>query len=461
MGTATATSPEDTIAAISTPPGEGGIGIVRISGADSTAIAGRIFVSSTGRDVARERRRVFYGEIRDGATVVDEVLVHVMRAPHSYTCEDVVEINCHGGAGPLNAVLDLVLREGARLAGPGEFTKRAFLNGRIDLVQAEAVIDRIRAQTRASLQAASAAASGALSKALGELSETLREVKAYIEAAVDFPDQDVPELITPELRGKVEGAADRMRALLATADAGRLFREGASVAIVGRPNVGKSSLFNALLRDARAIVTRQPGTTRDLIEEVITIEGIPVRLSDMAGLRDTEDEVEKIGVEVARQALSQAAVVLFVLDAVEGITPDDRALADEVDAFDAPVLPVLNKTDIAEQDLPATAERFSDAVPVSALTGAGLEELEARLAALLKGDARVAPDQGMVTRLHQKDSLRRALDGLEQLLDHFDASPEFLSMDLDESLRALGEITGETTPDDLLEQIFSSFCIGK
>ena len=315
--------------------------------------------------------------------------------------------------------------------------------------------------TRAGPTISCAAASGALSKALGELSETLREVKAYIEAAIDFPDQDVPELITPELRSKVENAADRMRALLDTADAGRLFREGASVAIVGRPNVGKSSLFNALLRDARAIVTQQPGTTRDLLEEVITIEGIPVRLSDMAGLRETEDEVEKIGVEVARQALSQAAVVLFVLDAVDGVTPDDAALIDEVEAFDVPVLPVLNKTDIANGDEAGIADRFSDAVPISALTGAGLDDLETRLAALLKGDARIAPDQGMVTRLHQKDSLRRALGGLEQLLDHFDASPEFLSLDLDESLRALGEITGETTPDDLLEQIFSSFCIGK
>ena len=461
METAIAKSPEDTIAAISTPTGVGGIGIVRISGPEAVPIASRIFVSSTGRDVAREQRRVFYGEIRDGSVVVDEVLLHVMHAPHSYTCEDVVEINGHGGAGPLNAILDLVLREGARLAGPGEFTKRAFLNGRIDLVQAEAVIDRIRAQTRAGLQAASAAASGALSKSLGELSETLREVKAYIEAAIDFPDQDVPELITPELRAKVEGAANRMRELIDTADAGRLFREGASVAIVGRPNVGKSSLFNALLRDARAIVTQQPGTTRDLLEEVITIDGIPVRLSDTAGLRDTEDEVEKIGVEVARQALSQAAVVLFVLDAVEGVTPDDTALADEVDTFDVPLLPVLNKTDIAKGDQANLANHFSGAVPVSALTGIGLNDLESRLATLLKGDARVAPDQGMVTRLHQKDSLRRALDGLEQLLNHFDASPEFLSLDLDESLRALGEITGETTPDDLLEQIFSSFCIGK
>lgn len=456
------TNLDDTIAAISTPPGEGGIGIVRLSGDSAIAIASGIFVSARGRDLRSDSNRVFYGEIHDGSAPVDEVLVHVMRAPRSYTREDVVEINCHGGAGPLGAVLELVLRCGARLAGPGEFTERAFLNGRIDLVQAEAVIDRIRAQTRSGLRAAAAAAGGALSKAIHHICDALVNAKSHVEAAVDFPEQDMPEVITPELRSMIQDARDRMARLLDTAEAGRLYREGASVAIAGRTNVGKSSLFNALLRESRAIVTAHPGTTRDLLEEVVTIDGIPVRLTDMAGLSETEDEVEKIGVEVARNALRQAAAILFVTDASAKPSPEDEALARELEALDVPLLLVLNKIDIAQSvETPPWDIAFAGRASTSAKTGAGLDELEAELAKLLLGGATVAPDQGMITRLHQKDSLRRAFVAVERLLENFEASPEFLSIDLDEALKALGEITGETTPDDVLERIFSTFCIGK
>ena len=455
-------TPEDTIAAIATPPGEGGIGIVRLSGSASILIVHSIFASSRGSDIRAARGRVFHGTIRDARGAIDEVLVHVMRGPHSYTTEDVVEINCHGGAAPLRSVLELALKQGARLAESGEFTKRAFLNGRIDLVQAEAVIDRIQARTDAALRAASAAADGVLSKTIHELNEVLVEALARVESAIDFPDDDLPELVDAALRSRLEAALERMRELLSTAEAGRLYREGASVAIVGRPNVGKSSLFNALLRDARAIVTAVPGTTRDLLEEVITISGVPVRLSDTAGLHATDDEVERIGIGRARAALANADAILLVVDATQPAGDEDRALAQEVFALARPLIIVLNKIDLVTAVAAAThVDGARPACKVSAKTGDGLKELEAEMGALLLGGGRVSPDQGLITRVHQRDSLRRAADALERLLQNYGASPEFLSIDLRDALDALGEITGETTPEDILARIFSSFCIGK
>lgn len=454
--------PEDTIAAISTPPGEGAIGIVRLSGNRAVDIVADLFVSPRGHDIRTARRRVYYGEIRVNGQALDEVLVHVMRAPHSYTREDVVEINGHGGPGPLRAILERVLERGARLAQPGEFTKRAFLNGRIDLVQAEAVMDRIQAQTQAGLRAAAAAASGALSRALHEMRDTLQVAQSRIEADLDFPEDDLPETINEPLRRDLLAVRERMGRLLDTAEAGRLYREGARVAIAGRPNVGKSSLFNALLRDARAIVTEIPGTTRDLIEETINIAGVPVRLTDTAGLRTSDDVVERIGIEAARNAVRRAAAVLFVIDASAPDTEEDRSLAAELEGLDVPRVRVLNKIDLAPQaEAPAWDIPFAAECRVSAVTGQGLEQLESALADLLLGDRAVSPDEGLITRVHQQDSLRRAAAALDRLLERFDASPEILSLELRDALRALGEITGETTPDDILEHIFSSFCIGK
>ncbi len=456
------TIPDDTIAAISTPPGESGIGIVRLSGSRSTAIAASVFQSSSGRDVRKGGRQLYHGEICSNGAAVDEVLLVVMRAPHSYTREDVVEINCHGGPGPLNAVLQLVIEHGARLAQAGEFTKRAFLNGRIDLVQAEAVIDRIQAQTRAALQSAAAAANGALSQATHAISKTLVHAKSLVEAEVDFVEQDMPQLVTPELKEQLGEARREIGRLLDTATAGKLYREGATVAIAGRPNVGKSSLFNALLRDARAIVTHHAGTTRDVLQEVINIAGIPVRLTDTAGLRPTDDEIEQLGVEAARNALRQSALILFVVDSSVPLDALDRSLAEELADLHVPMVLVRNKS-----DLPAAAEpaepgvAFAASVRVSSTLGYGLEDLESAVAGLLTGGANVAPSQGLVTRIHQEDSLRHCHQAVTRLLENYDASPEFLALDLDEAIRALGEITGETTPDDILERIFSSFCIGK
>lgn len=460
---------EDTIAAISTPPGEGGVGIVRLSGAEARAIAAAGFRSTTGRDPLTDRRRVFHGHFHDLAGVrLDEVLLHLMRAPHSYTREDVAEINAHGGAAPLNAILEDCLARGARLARPGEFTQRAFLNGRIDLVQAEAVIDTIRARTRAGLQAANAAASGVLSRTIQSLRDDLQHALARVEAAVDFPEEDLGELVDPALIARVAAVHERMQGLLETADAGRILREGAAVAIAGRPNVGKSSLFNALLRDNRAIVTAQAGTTRDRLEEYCSLGGAPVKLVDTAGLRQAEDEVERIGVERARDAIAAAQLAIFVVDAAEPASGEDRALALELADLETPIVLVMNKSDLApDAPLPDLPFAPADQCRVSALTGAGLDALEQSLARLLLQGCQCGADQPMLTRVHQKDSLRRAAGHAERMLAAAgpDAaatmSPEFLALDLREALQALGEITGETTPDDILGHIFDSFCIGK
>lgn len=457
-------STDDTIAAICTPPGEGGVGIVRLSGPKAIPIAEALFRSARGVRLGEGKQRMYYGHLLDteGRTL-DEVLVHCMRAPHSFTRQDVVEINAHGGAAPLNAILDAVLQQGARLAGPGEFTFRAFVNGRIDLVQAEAVIDLIRARTHAGLQAANAAARGVLSTTLMDLSERLRRALAQIEATVDFPEEeDVPQWISPALLADLHAALEEMRALLRTADAGRILREGATIAIAGRPNVGKSSLFNALLRDARAIVSAQAGTTRDRLEDFAAFGGVPVKLVDTAGLRDADDEVEQMGVARAREAVQQANAVLFVLDVTADYTVEDAALAKELAELSVPVIVLWNKLDLAAAPaLPALPFTPAAECALSAMTGDGLTALEAQLESLLLGGLHLAADQAMLNRTHQKESLRRAAGCLARLLDQPGASPEFLALDLQEALDALGEITGETTPDDILGLIFGAFCIGK
>jgi tRNA modification GTPase len=455
---------EDTITAISTPPGEGGVGIVRLSGADAITIAAKMFTSSRGRDIRQGKQRVFHGHVcdRNGQTL-DEVLLHVMRAPHSYTAEDVVEINAHGGMAPLRAILEETLAMGARLAQPGEFTRRAFVNGRLDLSRAEAVIDLVQAQTRAALNAANTVAGGALTRAVNELRDTLADALARIEAAVDFPEEDLPELVDAALLCRLHAAHQQMCDLVKTADTGILYRKGVAIAIVGKPNVGKSSLFNALLRDARAIVSAQPGTTRDRLEETITLEGIPARLIDTAGMRNATDEVEVVGVERARNAAQQAGMILLVVDASAPCTQEDRTLAEELQQMETPVVLVRNKIDLMDGmdtgDL--CAVKWAAMCDVSAKTGTGLCELEHTLATLLLGDASHSADAPMLFRAHQKDSMQRAATFLEHLLRNQTMSPEFLAVDLREALHAMGEITGETTPEDILDRIFASFCIGK
>ena len=457
------TNSGETIVAISTPPGEGGVGIVRLSGPEAIAVASTIFRSSKGRSLDDASRSVFHGHILgSGGAAVDEVLCHVMRAPHTYTCEDVVEINGHGGPAPLNAIMEAALSQGARIARPGEFTLRAFLNGRIDLVQAEAVIDQIQARTRANLQAATAASSGVLSRTLHHMRGVLLELLARVEAVVDFPEDDIPDLIDEALMAQASEAHASMLDLLRKSEAGRVYRDGAILAIAGIPNVGKSSLFNALLRDARAIVSAQAGTTRDRLEEYITLSGVPVKLIDTAGVRQTEDEIEKQGVQIARDVQKSAQVALMVLDGSRASADEDYSLFRELQALEIPVVIALNKCDLVNEALlPEWASEAATWQAVSALTGDGLSALEATLGSILLGGANVAADEALVNRIHQQDSLRRAAECVGRFLDGAGMSPEFLALDLQEALQALGEITGETTPDDVLAAIFGSFCIGK
>jgi len=443
---------QDTIAAISTPLGEGGIGIVRLSGGDAATIAAKVFTRHLSN------RRLVYGHIIDPATneVIDEVLVAYMATPHTYTREDVVEINCHGGPLPLQRILELVLRYGARLANPGEFTLRAFLNGRIDLAQAESVLDIVRAKTAASLRLAVDGLGGRLSQALKEVRSQLMGVLAYLTARIDFPEDEVEE---QEVIPKLENAREQLRELISSAEAGVVYRHGVRTAIVGRTNVGKSSLLNRLLRQSRAIVTDIPGTTRDTLEEVVNIKGVPFVLIDTAGIVQSKDLVESLGIERSRKAIEQADFILFVIDASEPLRNADRDIIHLLSQKE--VLMAANKS-----DLPPKADLDNlpwPKVSISALTGAGLVELEQRMVERVLGGKVFASDALLVSNPRHKSALERAQSHLEQALADIEAQvpDDFVTIDLTAALNALGEITGETVTDELLETIFSNFCIGK
>lgn len=456
----------DTIAAISTPPGEGGIGIVRLSGPEALAIASRIFVPRRPRDLRQSPGfRMYLGMIVDGAggRPVDEVLVSVMRAPRSYTGEDVVEINCHGGMVPVRRTLELVLREGARLAGPGEFTRRAFLHGRIDLAQAEAVLDVIRARTRAGLELAVRQIEGKLSRRIQEAEQELIGIMASLEASIDFPlEVDEPE--GGELLRRLADLRAQLEELIRGSSQGRILREGIKVAIVGRPNVGKSSLLNGLLGEERAIVTEVPGTTRDLISEAANIRGIPVELVDTAGIRETADLVEQLGVERSRQALAQADVVLLVVDGSQGADAADAQLAAAVG--DRPGILVYNKMDLVGGDKPEAGDWLPSGwrqVYTSAKEGWGLEELQAMIAEMVLGGEVSPGTEVLVTRARHQAALEKAVRALEQGEETVQAKLplDLLAVDLRAAREALGEITGSTVDEEVLDRIFQDFCVGK
>jgi len=442
----------DTIAAISTPLGEGGIGIVRLSGAEALSIAKAVFPGKLSD------RRLSYGHIIDPRTGerVDEVLVSCMAAPHTYTREDVVEINCHGGPLPLQRILQLALRHGARLAQPGEFTLRAFLNGRIDLAQAESVLDVIRARTEASLRLALQGLDGRLSSAIRNLRQQLLSMLAYLTARIDFPEDEIP---SQDMAQPLNKALQTLRELIATADAGMVYRFGVKTAIVGRPNVGKSSLLNRLLREDRSIVTPVPGTTRDTIEEVANLGGVPFVLVDTAGIIRSKDLVESLGVERSRRAVEQADLVLVMIDVSQPITDADRYIV-ALTANKA-TLVVANKCDLPQRANPD--ELGPKAVYTSALSGDGLRHLEEQMVELALGGKTVVSDAPMVNNPRHKDALARAAESLDQAARDLDAGvpDDFVTIHLTASLNALGEITGETVQEDLLETIFANFCIGK
>lgn len=457
---------DDTIAAIATPVGEGGIGIVRLSGPDAANILERLFVPASPLPAGRPQpRALHYGHIVDPATgqVVDEVLAAHMPAPATYTRQDVVEIDGHGGIVALRRILGLCLRHGARLAEAGEFTARAFLNGRLDLAQAEAVLDVVRSRTEVSLQAAVGQLAGRLSDQLRPLRARLVDALAYTEATLDFAEDEIPP---QDIGQALEVAAAGLERLLAEAERGIVYRQGVRVAIVGRPNVGKSSLLNRLLRTNRAIVTDIPGTTRDTLEETLNLRGIPVVLVDTAGIQaEPDDPVERLGVERSRAALAQADLALLVVDTSQPLTDADRAIAGLVRGRQAIV--VLNKVDLPAYAGPALAGIGGDAplpaVRISALSGQGLDALEEALVETVLSGGVTASEAPMVTNPRHKEALERALDHVRAAGAAHDRGelPELLAIDLSAAVQALGEITGQAAGEDLIEAIFSNFCVGK
>ncbi len=451
---------QDTICAVSTPPGEGGIGIIRVSGPQAIAVVSAIFKPRNAKRLdAENTHTLHYGHVVNPQTgeTVDEVLVSIMRAPATYTREDVVEINGHGGMAPLWRIMSVLIREGARQAEPGEFTKRAFLNGRIDLVQAEAVMDIIHAKTELSHKAANELLLGGLSSRVATLRDGLVSLIAAVEAGIDFPEDDIEtnRPLTDELERSLEGISD----LLASYAYGRILREGFAAAIVGRPNVGKSSLLNALLRHDRAIVTEIPGTTRDVLEEYLNIAGVPLRILDTAGIRHSHDQVEQEGVRRSLAAIESADIVLVVLDGSRPLTAEDRNVLDHVKGKTAVI--IINKA-----DLPRTLEKIplpEVQITLSCKSGVGLDDLlHAITETIWQGGMALREHPWAVNQRH-KAALEQAKDSLEKALASVQSglSPEFTAMDLRGALDSLGLITGATYTEDILERIFSEFCIGK
>lgn len=470
----------DTIAAIATPPGQGGIGVVRVSGAEAFALVRPLFTATEKSSVLPLSHLLTYGHIIDPATseTIDEVLVAFMRAPHTYTREDVVEIQGHGSPLVLQRILHLLLSKGARLANPGEFTLRAFLNGRLDLAQAEAVMDLISAQTEAGQRLAMYQLEGRVSTQVQRIRSAILNTIARIEASIDFPEDDIPTPQASELRPLIEVAQRNVATLLDGAEQGRLYRQGLRIAIIGRPNVGKSSLLNALLRAERAIVTPIAGTTRDTVEEVMNLRGVPLYLIDTAGITPTENPVEQIGVQRSRAAAEAAEVVLLVCDGSEPLTEQDRQISSELRVMGfgsknfsggeecRELLLVINKVDQPQHlELEQIQQLWPGVTCVftSLLTGTGLSKLEDALADLvLAGRASFGEETLITSARHQAalctsaEHLRASLSTLEQGLPL-----DFVSIDLYAAHKALGEVTGETANVDLLDTIFSKFCIGK
>jgi tRNA modification GTPase len=451
----------DTIAAISTPVGEGGIGIVRISGPASLPIASNIFKAKSNGGL--KSHRFSYGEVVHPASgdIIDEAMTVFMKGPNSYTREDVVEIQCHGGTLVVSRILSLVLSEGARLAEPGEFTKRAFLNGRIDLVQAEAIMDVIASRTDASLTLAQHQREGLLSQRISVVKDGILYALAYVEALIDFPEDDVDVAVETDVLNRVQPALTELDALIEGFDEGRVLRDGVSVVIAGKPNVGKSSLLNTLLKEKRAIVTSVPGTTRDLIEEVVNINGLPVKLLDTAGIRQSEDQVEQEGVRLTLDRIPKADLVLFVVDGSSGFTDEDQAILDAIGSKTC--IAVRNKSDL---EIKATlpGQLAGNVVSISTLTGSGVPELrDAITAAFMHGKAVDSREFVAVSKARHRDALLKAKECLDRFVMNLEAgvNMELLPIDLREALDAVGDVTGETTADDVLDRIFSSFCIGK
>lgn len=455
----------DTIAAISTPLGEGAIAIVRLSGEDAIVIANKVF---DGKDLEQvPSHTIHYGKIINPETkeMMEEVMVTVMHAPKTFTTEDVVEINCHGGLASVNRVLELVLSYGARIAEPGEFTKRAFLNGRIDLSQAEAVMDLIRAKTDKAMNVALKQLDGRLSKLVQKLRQELIETVAHVEVNIDYPEyDDVEEMSHQMLLERTQKVYNEVEKLLETAKQGKILREGIKTAIIGRPNVGKSSLLNAFVQETKAIVTDIPGTTRDIIEEYVNVRGVPLRLIDTAGIRETEDIVERIGVERSRQALQESDLILFVLNYGEELTEEDRKLFEAVEGLEFIV--IVNKTDLPQKinlDEVHQLANGKKVITASMKEDRGMDQLEEAIAqTFFNGDIE-SGDMTYISNVRHIQLLKQTMQALKDAEQAMEAQMpiDLVQMDVTRAWELLGEIIGDTVQESLIDQLFSQFCLGK
>ena len=457
--------PKDTIAAISTALGEGAIGIVRLSGDQAVEIVGRLF---KGKDLSRvDSHTIHYGHIIDqeDGKVIDEVMVSVMRAPKTFTREDVVEINCHGGVIAVQRVLDAALDQGCRLAEAGEFTKRAFLNGRIDLSQAEAIMDLIEAKTNKAMQASVNQLQGSLSMKIRQLRQEMLETLAQVEVTIDYPEyDDVEELSSKELHSTAQSIKNQIQRLLHQAQHGKLFREGINTAIIGRPNVGKSSLLNVLSGYDKAIVTNIAGTTRDIIEEYVNVKGVPLKLIDTAGIRQTDELVEQIGVEKSHQVMKEADLIILILNQAEPLTDTDRALLDMTQ--DSQRIIVLNKQDLEPAlDLSEIElyNAYSDIILMSMLTEKGLDDLEDIIYRKFFSGNMASQDMTYLLNSRHTQLLKQAFNALEEVSQACQAGlpVDLIQIDFTRAWDLLGEIIGESVQDELITKLFSQFCLGK
>ena len=452
----------DTIAAISTPRGEGGIGIVRISGDKSFEILNKIFrKKSPNSDLGFSKFN--YGFIYDGEKIIDEVMVVRLKAPKTYTCEDIVEINCHGGNLITEKVLEIVLRHGARHAEAGEFTKRAFMNGRIDLSQAEAVIDLIHGKTEKSISLSMDQLRGDLKEKIQKFKKALLDVTAHVNVVLDYPEEGIDDPLPENLRINLEKVFEEANILIESYDKGKKIKDGIKTVIVGKPNVGKSTLLNSILKEERAIVTHVAGTTRDIIEEIINIKGIPLVLVDTAGIRETEDIVENIGVEKSKEFIEKADLVLLVLDNSRELEKEDKEVIEKIKENNKKVIVLLNKIDLPKK-LDISEYNFENIVEISAKDNIGIENMEDTIYSfIVDKNVENSGEKLIITNIRHKTALEKTKDSIKSIFETIDMGlpMDLISVDLKEALDSLSEITGEITSEDILDHVFGNFCVGK
>ncbi len=452
----------DTIAAISTPKGEGGIAIIRISGDKSFEILDKIFIKKNpNADLGFYKLN--YGFIKDGEKTIDEVMAVRLKAPRSYTCEDIVEINCHGGTLVSEKVLELVLRNGARHAESGEFTKRAFMNGRIDLSQAEAVMDIIQGKTEKSVSLSLDQLRGDLRDKVNEFKKALLDITAHVNVVLDYPEEGIDDPLPADLRDNLEKVYEEANHLIASYDTGKKIKEGIKTVIVGKPNVGKSTLLNALLHEERAIVTHIAGTTRDVIEEIINIKGIPLVLVDTAGIRKTDDIVENIGVEKSKQFIEKADLVLLVLDASKELEDEDIEVITKIKEKNKKVIVLLNKIDLNKK-INLEGYNLENIVEISAKDNIGIEDMQEKIYSyIVEEDVENSSEKLIITNIRHKTALEKTKDAIKNIFETIDMGlpMDLISVDLKEALDSLSEITGEISSEDILDHVFGNFCVGK